>query len=143
MRKEIAFLISCMLLIGVTTHGQEINVDSIQDSRSSLDVVRDISIREDSKPGEIFINIDKTTAEFDMHISSQVSKGELTIEVYDSLGKKQGNFTIETQYDSMDRESVSGAFKKSWKNIPAGQWKLKIIPSVANAEIHIVTSKID
>lgn len=101
---------------------------------------RTVNIENDSKVEEVLINIEKNTLDFALSIESRISKGKLTIEIYDSSSKKQGHFTIETQMGSEKKEDVNGQYRKSWKNVPAGQWMVRVIPTDATAKLMLTTS---
>lgn len=151
MKKKMFFLLMCVCMIATNVIGQtnesakvsKVTNGITQVPGSALKVVRNVYIKEDSKTEDILVNIDKKTNQFSLSIESVINKGKLTIEIYDSSGDKQGNFTIETQLDSEKREEVNGQFQKSWKNLPIGKWKVKIIPSSATANVRIITSLID
>lgn len=151
MKKKMLFLVFCICLLATNVTGQrnestKVSTDVSTISQvpgSTFQVVRNISITEDSKSEDILISIDKKTNQFSLSIESVIKKGKLTIEVYDSSGKKQGNFTIATQLSLAKNEVVNGQFQKSWKNLPIGTWMVKIIPFSATAQMHIATSLID
>lgn len=151
MKKKLLFLVVCIFFVSTNAIGQitgsansaQVSGGISQVPGSTLKVVRNVSIREDSKAENILINIDKATNQFSLSIESIIEEGSLTIEIYDSFGKKQGNFTIATQLGAEKTEMVNGQFQKSWKNLPTGKWEVKILPSSATAEIRIVTALID
>lgn len=107
---------------------------------SEFRVRRTVDIENDSKNEDVIIEINKNTVDFNLKIESRISQGEMTIEIYDSSGKKQGNFTVETQLSSGKKEDVSGQYRKAWKNVPSGKWRVKIIPSNATAKVMITSS---
>jgi flagellar hook assembly protein FlgD len=151
MKRKLFLLVVCICMIAAngtsqTNESAKVSKGPIgiyQIPGSSLKVERNIYIKEDSKAEDIIISIAKKTNQFSLSIESIINKGKLTIEIYDSSGKKQGNFTIETQLATEKREEVNGQFQKSWRNLPIGKWKVKIIPSSATANIHLTATLID
>lgn len=107
---------------------------------SEFRVRRTVDLENDSKAEEIYIEISENTIDFNLKIEGRIRQGKLLVEIYDSAGKKQGNFTIETQMDSDKKEEVNGQFRKTWKNVPKGQWTVKIIPTKATAKVMITSA---
>jgi hypothetical protein len=78
-------------------------------------------------------------------IRSTIFEGELTIELYDAKGEKQGNFFIANQAqlakpDTIKRpisETVRGEISKKFENPVKGEWMVKIIPKNASGFLEI------
>lgn len=71
-----------------------------------------------------------------IEIESHINEGELTIELYDPQGEKQGNFTIGSAAFS-SKESVRGSLSKKVANPNKGEWIVKFIPKNASGAIEI------
>ena len=99
-----------------------------------------MTLENDSKAEEVVVKINEGTLDFNLAIESRISNGKLMVEIYDSAGKKQGNFTVETQLGEEKQEDVSGQYRKSWRNVPAGDWKVKILPTAASAKVMITST---
>lgn len=80
-----------------------------------------------------------------MTIESHNYEGELTIELYDPQGEKQGNFTVGSPTFSgkkdeskvPPRESVRGSLSKKIANPIKGEWIVKLIPKNSTGSIEI------
>ncbi len=142
MKKRIAYLIVSALLFSITTFGQSQESKSTSSKssgtaqRDKVDSQRIIRLEKDSKPKEIIITIKKRAREFNIMISSSVTHGKLSIEIYDPNNEKQGNYTVGTQ---INNEMVKGRIQKSLNLVDPGDWKIKIIPSEATGEILVET----
>lgn len=145
MKKRTAFLGIIILMLSLTTLGQTKENSPTRDknSQTQVDLQRAIKLDKDSKTEEVTITIKPNTQRFQIVISSLVSNGKLTIELYDPKGTKQGNFTVGTQLTSSKQEKVQGNIRKSLKEPQAGQWKVKIIPDGATGDIRIQTGVIE
>lgn len=69
-------------------------------------------------------------------IESHINEGELTIELYDPQGEKQGNFTIGSPTFA-SKESVRGSISKKVANPSKGEWIVKLIPKNASGALEI------
>jgi hypothetical protein len=105
-----------------------------------------------SKVRNIPLKIDKKNAMLFLNIACKVQLGNLTVEVYDPNGEKQGEFSIEnhntftftndnktqtTAYRKLDSEIVEGNISKNISSPIFGDWVIKLIPKKALAEINI------
>ena len=140
MKNKTVFLIFCVFFLSITALAQK-QENITKGIKTSVNLQRTIILETDSQPKEVLINVEKQTARFDIMISTYVTYGKLTIEVYDSNGKKQGNFSVGSQIGS-GQEQVNGEIRKSLIEPQAGKWKVKIIPIAANGLIKIKTSSI-
>lgn len=151
MKKNVLFVVICMCILSTYAVGQSstkshsmvVKDQNFNALRSTLNIDRRIQFSKDSKSEEIEIRINEKTEHLRLSINSEISEGKLTVEVYDSFGSKQGNYTIETQLSSEKIEKVTGHYEKAWKNLPKGIWKIRIIPTSATANVKINTSLID
>lgn len=117
-----------------------------QDTEQGLN--RSIVLSGDSKTEEIIIKVDEQTLELSLSVKSSVSKGKLSIEIYDPKGEAQGNFSVGTQLNSNkggDKETgkkeevVSGRINKLLNDPIRGNWIIKIIPDQAMGKIDITS----
>jgi hypothetical protein len=82
-------------------------------------------------------------------IRATIFEGELTIELYDAKGEKQGNFFIANQVqlakpDTIKRpisETVKGEISKKFENPIKGEWIVRIIPKNAGGFLEINSSQ--
>jgi hypothetical protein len=82
-------------------------------------------------------------------IRATIFEGELTIELYDAKGEKQGNFFIANQAqlakpDTIKRpisETVKGEISKKFENPIKGEWIVRIIPKNAGGFLEINSSQ--
>ncbi|WP_340152287.1 hypothetical protein [uncultured Marivirga sp.] len=139
MKNHSLVLFTFLLMCSITFYGQSQNngVSISNKSQTSLDLQRSIILENDSESKEVIINISENTIRFDLIISTSVSGGQLLIEFYSPDNKKQGNFTVGTQLNSIKREMAKGTIRKSLNEPQAGQWKIQIIPTEASGEIEI------
>ena len=95
----------------------------------------------DSEKQEIELDIAKETTSVSLNVDCQIEVGKLTIEVYDSKRKKQGNFSIEgidkSKYTKQGNEPVQGQLNLNTINPIEGDWIIKIIPKQAIGNIHV------
>ncbi|HAC15495.1 MAG TPA: hypothetical protein DCE78_06060 [Bacteroidetes bacterium] len=136
MKKALTLVLGILCMTSVL-YGQ---TNDSSDSSSSMNLNRTIHFENDSNPEEISITIDPNTKLFELMISSVVTTGKLTIELYDVKGVKQGNISVGTQLDADKKERVNGNIRKSLKEPEAGIWTIKIIPTKANGSIQIQTT---
>jgi hypothetical protein len=131
--KKTTWLIIGFILIYASSTAQK------PDSFAKTNLEREISLKNDSKTEEITITIEQGTKLFELMINSSIKSGKLTIEIFDPSGTKQGNFSVETQLGSDKNEQVVGNFHKSLKEPQSGNWRIKIIPVMANGLLSIRT----
>lgn len=140
--KQKAYLLISILLFSLTVFGQsqEKIVSSSMSSKTKIDLQRNIRFENDSKSEEIVINIREKTKRFELMINSRVSKGKLTIDLYDPSGLKQGTFTLGTQLNSEKHEIANGNIRKSLNEPQFGDWKVVLIPINSTGDIRIQTA---
>lgn len=139
MRKK-AVLFIYALFISISTYAQAPLVIANTNQKTSFNFQRTIKLEQNSKEEVVVINIEKQTKRFDFKIDTSVSSGKLTIEIFDSNGKKQGTFSVGTQLNLQNAERAEGNINKSLVDPQAGDWKIKIIPIKANGMIQINTA---
>lgn len=141
MKKRGAYLIIFAFLVPFISLGQSLAKDVSPDGspRTMVEVERTILLEKDSQTDEVAIDIEQGSPRFELLIRSSVSNGKVTIELYDPVGKKQGNFTVRTLLNSEKEEIVNGEIRKFLVGPQEGKWKVKIIPVDATGRIKIHT----
>lgn len=128
--KSIFGILISILLFTSFTFSQEQTMFNIQ---------RTIELKHESQIKEVKFEMNEKDCRFDLRISSVVQKGEVTVEIYDPNGKKQGNFSVGCQVGSEDSlEIVNGMITKRIDNPILGDWKVKISPNNANGKVTIL-----
>lgn len=141
MKTRTAFLTICALIFSLTVFGQSQETKtSSKNSNTAIDLQRTIRLEKDSKEEDVIITINQKAKRFELMISSSITLGKLTIELYDPNNIKQGNFTVGTQLDSEKKDTVNGNIRKSLNEPLPGNWKIKIIPTNASGNIKIQTA---
>ncbi len=126
------FLLSAPLIgIGQTTKS------TLAQESNSFNLERSILLSPDSNAEEITINIKPGTQRFDLLVTGTISSGKVTVEIYDHQNNKQGDFLVETQANSAQKEMATGNFRKSRFEPEYGTWTIKIIPAKATGTIKI------
>ena len=138
MKKAASLSIGIMLICAIAWAQNEKTKPTGTSTR--VDFVRDITLDNDSKTEDVVIAIEPTTASIDLMISTTIEAGELTIELFNPGGVKQGNLTVETQLDSKKHERVAGKLQKSLDEPQPGDWKIRIAPSAVKGSVRIQTS---
>lgn len=119
-----------------------------QIDRTTFTLSRRITLEKESEKLEILLPISGSIVNFTIKIWSEIFDGELTIEIYDPSGEKQGNYAIDNQISlkpkksekkdvSGSKEVVSGTITKSVEYPKNGNWKVLIIPKNATGTIEI------
>lgn len=105
---------------------------------------RNLGFKESSKVQNVAIKIPDNTSALRLSINCAVKKGNVTIEIYDPAGEKQGEFSvesIETEDDgslfSMLKDGVTGQINKYISKPKMGAWTIKFIPKNANGRVEI------
>ncbi len=142
MKKRATFLIICILLVQLTSFGQNLenNVSTDRNSKTEVVLERTILFVNDSDTEELIFEIKQKTLRLDLLIRSSVKKGKVTIEVYDPKGTRQGDFTLGSLLNSKKEELVNGDILKSLVEPQSGKWKVKIITEGATGSININTA---
>lgn len=136
-----AFLITCTQLASAQNNKSESQKKPANfiSGAAQLSTNRNIEFKEDSETEEVSIAIDKKTNDFTLEIKSRVTRGSVTIEIYQPNGEMLGHFSVATQLSSKN-EIVNGNYVKTLIGPQPGDWKIKIIPSKASGQIAIQSS---
>ncbi len=95
----------------------------------------------DSEKRDIKLSIAKNTSRVSLNVNCLIEVGELTVEVYNSKGKKQGDFSVEgaskAKYKKGNTEPVEGQINFDTSSPVEGDWVIKIIPKQAIGKIMV------
>jgi hypothetical protein len=117
-----------------------------QTNQRKLKIASAVTFENQSEILEIKFPVSQV-ANINLELGSNIYEGELTIELYDSKGEKQGNFTIGSPILSAKkddsktppaRETIRGSLSKRIVNPAKGEWIVKFIPKNVSGitEIH-------
>ncbi|MDR6300145.1 hypothetical protein [Mesonia maritima] len=134
--KSLLLFFTCLLSIVTIAQNK---TSQYKDQSTQVNLQRNIQIKQDTREQEITIEIDNQTKKIELMIHSSVSLGQLSIEIYDSKGKKQGDFSVGNQLNTNVSEQVEGNITKSLIEPQEGLWKVKIIPIKAKGMVQIST----
>jgi hypothetical protein len=140
--KNQTILFTITLLLSFTTFVQAQNNQTIKTEKkqaTEFKFLRSIQLEDCKKNEKIIITIAEHTKEFKLIIETSVSSGKLTVEIYDSNDKRQGNFSVGNQLGFENSEHAQGWINKSLTAPEAGDWIIKIIPTNAKGIILINT----
>lgn len=114
------------------------SVSTLAQERTSFNIHRNIDLKNESQTKEVKIEMNEKECRFNLRINSMVRGGEVTIEIYNPKGKKQGNFSVGCEIQSdHSQETVNGQISKLIENPELGDWKIKIIPKNAVGKVAI------
>ena len=121
-------------------HNSHSNHNSHSSHCTTLSLDREIKLTNfDSEKREIKLNVAKNTTRVSLNVNCIVEVGDLTIEVYNSKGKKQGDFSVEgtskSKFKKGDTEPVQGQINLDTSAPVEGDWTIKIIPKQAIGKI--------
>lgn len=140
------FLAAILLLVVITSYswGQD-NTD--------FSLNRNLILKSESQEQKITVAISEIYSSLKLSINAMIQEGELTIEIYDPNGEKQGNFSIGCQLgtpkinkneiqservsDSGTKEMVQGRITRTIAKPLKGNWIVKIIPKSASGQVQI------
>ena len=134
--KTFVIILSIFLITPFTGINQTKESIKTQES-NSLNLERSILLSPDSKTEEITIDIKSGSQRFDLLVKGSISDGKESVEIYDHQNTKQGDFIVETQAESAQKEIATGNFRKSLFEPEQGTWTIKIIPLKATGTINI------
>lgn len=145
MKKKTILLVFSFLFSIITFAQNDISKteENYINQETQFKLQRDIRIKQDSKEETVIIKIKEQTKKLDLTINSSITTGKLTIEIYNSNGKKQGTFSVGNQLNIDNSEQAQGNITKSLTEPQAGNWKVKIIPVNAKGIVQINTLTID
>lgn len=141
MKTRIAYLTIFVLFSSVAIYGQnQMPESSSKSQETEVNHKRTIRLENDSDIENVVVTIDKKTERFELMINSSLTNGTLTMELYDPKNSKLENLTIGTELNSQKKEKVNGNIRKSFYDPLLGDWRIKIIPTNATANITIQTA---
>lgn len=153
MAKYSLILLLPILLLSKVSIGQDQNTrfKFAKDQNTRFKLSRSISLHEDSKKENIFIKVEEQTMLLELQIVSKLRLGELTIEIYNPAGERQGNYSVGSQTSgngikkSMNgiekyiEEYVHGEINKHLIGPLVGEWRVTILPKKAKGDVIINT----
>ncbi len=119
-----------------SNHNNNHNCSSYQTSKS-------INLDNSSKNESVIIAVTEEVMCLNIGISSNISSGALTMEIYNPNGDKQGNFSVESELNSSSSnggkssETVCGQLNKTFKEPMKGDWVVKLKPKKVTGKIQI------
>jgi hypothetical protein len=135
-------LISANLLMGQTKKNGQIE----QTDKTEFKLKKTIDLVAESGKVEIKIPVSEKKNGLSIKISSEIFKGELTIEIYDPTDEKMGNYTVGSQnsikvvgktYNPTQSEPVAGEITKVIEFPKIGTWTVNVIPKNAVGKISL------
>lgn len=140
-------LLSTNLIMGQS------NKSTGQTDHTTFSLSKTINLKMDSELSETIIQVSERKVGLILKISSWIMDGELTIEVYDPKGERQGNYSIDSQNSLKTRkieqtgtqtksQTVTGKISKTVEFPIIGNWVIKIIPKNATGSISIESEQI-
>ncbi len=98
-----------------------------------------ISLDKEAEVKEIPLELEREVHALFWNVSSGISSGIISIELYDPNGVKQGDFSLNGPSRTRDRphKDVHGSMNKQFKKPLTGQWKIRIIPRDAKGFVSI------
>lgn len=152
MEKYILLFVLPFLLLSVDVNGQVQNRKyPFAETHTKFKVRRTISLNGDSQKDTVVLKIEKQTSVLELQIISRVSLGELTIEIYNPAGEKEGNYSVGSQIKA-DKKSLNGSDNKGKQETVHGEinreligpmvgdWKIAVIPSTAKGDVIIIST---
>jgi len=119
--------------------------------KTDFNVKRQIELNGEKDIQEIFLPVSENNSLLSLKITSVIHEGDLTIEVYDPEGERQGNFSIGCQYNSKTSrgaggsksspETVNGQILRTFNNPISGDWIVRIIPNNPVGSLQIESSQ--
>jgi hypothetical protein len=127
MKKIIPISTLLFLLFAISSLGQA--------NQKRLNIETAISFNDQSETTDLKFPVSQVT-NLNMAIGTRTNQGELTIELYDPQGEKQGNFTIGSPAFS-SKEPVTGTLEKKITNPRKGEWIVRFIPKNASGSVEV------
>lgn len=129
---------SIKVFLGILVMSVLFNLSAIAQERTSLNIHRNIELKNDSENKEVTIEVNEKECSFNLKINSIATAGEIRVEIYDPEGIKQGNFSVGCEIDSKNsNETVNGMISKQIEYPSLGKWKVKILPKNAVGKVAI------
>ncbi|WP_299334504.1 hypothetical protein [uncultured Psychroserpens sp.] len=133
-------------LVSVVILSLLFSLSAFAQQSTEFSMTRNLGFKESSKVQTVDIKISEGTSALRLDIKCGVRKGDVTIEIYDPEGTKQGEFSvesIETEDDgslfNMLKKGVEGQINKFIKNPQSGTWTIKFIPKNSTGSVKILS----
>lgn len=110
---------------------------------SNSNTTRSIELDDSSSNEVVKVEVKDNAKHLMIGVSSTISSGSLTMEIFDPKGNKQGNFSVESMMSSSssskgkNKESVCGQLNKSFQDPMKGDWTIKLKPKKVSGKIQI------
>lgn len=150
MKKSLKLLSGTILLLFIVSSfslGQVDQTDFTTERKIQLNNFsgkKDVKInvnKELLKGNEEGEHLDKPTFVLNIHISSSIVTGDLSIEIYDPKGIKKGKFSTSAETDKTEtvrfREEVNGKINKKINFPMKGDWVVKVVAENTNGVVLI------
>jgi len=129
-----------------TKHSSYSSNGSHKNHCSNISLNKEINLTDfDSEKREIKINVAKNTTRVSLNVNCHIETGGLTIEIYNSKGKKQSNFSVEgsskSKYKKGKGEPAHGQINLNTSSPTEGDWIIKVIPKQAIGKIQICSTQ--
>ena len=123
------FLSTFLLFTAVVCHAQD----------SQVFIQRSIEFNGGTEKEEVIIYVEEGSGVLQVHINATINMGKLSVEIFDSKGVSKGKFSIGSQIVNSDKvsETVRGTISKTIENPDKGEWKIKLTPENAKANVRI------
>lgn len=110
---------------------------------------RNLVFNQSSKTKSVDVKIPKAIEALSIEIRCGIKKGNVTIQIFDPSGVKQGEFSVENTEESeeeqsllsMMRENVVGEINKYIKKPVSGTWVIKFLPENATGHVEMRSSQ--
>ena len=115
-----------------------------QQDCTSISQNRTIELDGGSDREEVKLTVEEDVKQLHLAISSTISSGELTVEIFDPKGNKQGYYSVESQSSSSAKrkESVCGQMHKEISDPQAGDWIIRLKPKKVKGQISIHSGQV-
>nr|WP_319997862.1 hypothetical protein [uncultured Draconibacterium sp.] len=144
-------LFAYLVVISAVSFGQETKDNSTSSDTIKKIVVLEAYLKDDSKPIEAFMNVEKDTRNLSVEIEVSLEKGRVRIEMYDPKGKKgkkdlvfdarhnSGNLIKLTPKKSTPESSpfIIGSLSIVQRKPKNGKWRIKLVPEKATGKVQI------
>lgn len=120
------------------------SINAVSQGSTEFVTKRNLGFKESSKVQTVNVDVQHDTKELRLMIKCNVRVGNVTIEIFNPVDIKQGEFSVEsleTENDdsifSMLKEGVSGQISKQIEKPFPGKWKIKFTPENASGVVEI------
>lgn len=132
--KKLVLIISTLFFLPFISFSQNVQRG---EKNTKLNMSRFIKLKQSSSQQVIVIEVDNNTATFEYLIETTVNSGELTVEILNPNGEREGIFSVGTQLSLVASEIAKGTITDSFSMPKPGEWKIIIKPKLASGEISI------